>query len=519
MLDSPFHEHLGTNYVPTDAEIEQIRTHLLPHEAELARLEILLEILIQDLTTQRDRVREYIEPHKALISHPRRLPQDVVEGIFLACLPTSYYAVMSPATAPLLLGRICSAWRSIAFAMPSLWASLHIVFDFVVSNEERKAAFVDWLKRSGQLPLAISSTFVTRHHKAMSSVMDLLIPLAPRWRTLQIFKMDVSDFVQLGAVNAPRLANVRLVFKDEFTTKDGPRLLASNLFRGGNSVITIITPNPWALVPQSSFTWDHITHLTLQCREGSRRWQSRGLDFETVCRLLKGCSHLRSLEFPFESSPWDELDEPLLLPFLESLIVVNEYSDANAFVKQLMMPQLDRFHLVALPPIQLADDTVLLEHLARHSPLITELGIGIFDFARPSLIATLQLFPSIRKLSLLLWYSCSDEPWWPKANAVDLLTLLTPTGSQPNLLPALTELDTGGEPFPDEIWVNFLQKHLEHGTKLQRLGLGVHCHPPKDMPDLRPFLSRGLEVSLQYKSILDNRQRPTPWHGIEGHPF
>ncbi|KAJ7603238.1 hypothetical protein DFH06DRAFT_954931, partial [Mycena polygramma] len=51
---------------------------------------------------------------------------DVVEQIFLVCLPARHNAVMSPAEAPLLLGQICSAWGSIALAMPRLWASLHI---------------------------------------------------------------------------------------------------------------------------------------------------------------------------------------------------------------------------------------------------------------------------------------------------------------------------------------------------------------------------------------------------------
>jgi hypothetical protein len=44
-VESPFHQHLHTNYVPTGAEIERIRTHLLPHEAELARLDSLIRQL------------------------------------------------------------------------------------------------------------------------------------------------------------------------------------------------------------------------------------------------------------------------------------------------------------------------------------------------------------------------------------------------------------------------------------------------------------------------------------------
>ncbi|KAJ7817497.1 hypothetical protein B0H14DRAFT_2237770, partial [Mycena olivaceomarginata] len=116
-MESPFRQCFNTNYVPTDAEIESIRTHLIPHEAELARL----ESLICEFVVQRDRVKDHIDSHKILISHHRRLPQEVVEEIFLACLPTLHNAVMSVAEWPLLLGHIFSAWRSIAFAMPRFW--------------------------------------------------------------------------------------------------------------------------------------------------------------------------------------------------------------------------------------------------------------------------------------------------------------------------------------------------------------------------------------------------------------
>ncbi|KAJ6612633.1 hypothetical protein B0H10DRAFT_1691042, partial [Mycena sp. CBHHK59/15] len=89
--------------------------------AELARLESLIHKLI----AQRDSVKNYIEQHRALTTRPRRIPQEILEKIFLDCLPTHRNVVMSASEARLLLGRICGAWRSIAFAIPRIWASLH----------------------------------------------------------------------------------------------------------------------------------------------------------------------------------------------------------------------------------------------------------------------------------------------------------------------------------------------------------------------------------------------------------
>ncbi|KAJ7682366.1 hypothetical protein DFH06DRAFT_972553 [Mycena polygramma] len=112
-MESPFLNRLNTNYVPSDEEIESIRTDLALRGQELARI----NERIRELSAQRDQLQTYMESHKALISHPRRLPSDIVREIFTACLP--WPAVMDAQEAPLLLCQICSAWRIIALSTPS----------------------------------------------------------------------------------------------------------------------------------------------------------------------------------------------------------------------------------------------------------------------------------------------------------------------------------------------------------------------------------------------------------------
>ncbi|KAJ6567478.1 hypothetical protein B0H10DRAFT_1892728 [Mycena sp. CBHHK59/15] len=118
-MDSPFARHLHTNYVPSDTEVKCIEEHLMPHRLELLRL----EGLIQDLCSQRTKTLHYIYVHKALISPARRLPADIIQEIFLACLPTHRNSVMNSKDAPLILARICSGWRAVALSTPALWAS------------------------------------------------------------------------------------------------------------------------------------------------------------------------------------------------------------------------------------------------------------------------------------------------------------------------------------------------------------------------------------------------------------
>ncbi|KAJ6605813.1 hypothetical protein B0H10DRAFT_601349 [Mycena sp. CBHHK59/15] len=93
------------------------------------------------------------------------------QEIFLACIPTHRNTVMtrSEAEPPVLLGRVCRAWRGISLSTPCLWASLHIVdpvsrtlaAELPSSVLDQKIAqrvetTRNWFGRSGQCPLSIS---------------------------------------------------------------------------------------------------------------------------------------------------------------------------------------------------------------------------------------------------------------------------------------------------------------------------------------------------------------------------
>ncbi|KAJ7823981.1 hypothetical protein B0H14DRAFT_2369873 [Mycena olivaceomarginata] len=115
-MESRFSHRFNTNYVPSGEEIKIIQMNLVSHTQELARI----DERIRELSAQRDQIQTHIDSHKALISHPRRLLVDILREIFVACLPVNRNAVMSAQEAPLLLGRICSAWRTIALSTPRL---------------------------------------------------------------------------------------------------------------------------------------------------------------------------------------------------------------------------------------------------------------------------------------------------------------------------------------------------------------------------------------------------------------
>ncbi|KAF9009932.1 hypothetical protein BDQ17DRAFT_1273594, partial [Cyathus striatus] len=127
---SQVQQHLRTNYVPSIQELENIKNLLeastkeIRHlDHEIARLDKQLDILKE----KRSKVQDLLEQYQALVSPARRLSQDVLEEIFLACLPEDRNPCMTVTEAPILLTRICSSWRSIALSSPRLWSAIHIV--------------------------------------------------------------------------------------------------------------------------------------------------------------------------------------------------------------------------------------------------------------------------------------------------------------------------------------------------------------------------------------------------------
>lgn len=166
-MDSPFKPMLKTNFIPTDAEIQDTG-NLLVHsvhdlsslKTEISQVQATLHNLIEKCTI----LSGDIDAHRALKTSARRVPRDVLEEIFIACLDPFDDASMSPSVVPLILCYICSSWRSIALGTPQLWTSLHVLiprYQSPNSDDYRRSGLIAaeiprWLGRSGNLPPSIT---------------------------------------------------------------------------------------------------------------------------------------------------------------------------------------------------------------------------------------------------------------------------------------------------------------------------------------------------------------------------
>jgi hypothetical protein len=162
--------YLHTNYAPTSEEkvaiealcadplrdIRQLDEEIGKLEEEMARLRL-----------RREELQTFVDDHRMLLSPIRQLSPEVLQKIFVECVVAVCYAdsypVMLATQAPMLLGRVCSSWRRIAYGTAELWNVLHIAVPNPDKGEEdgtlaplRLEALKDWLGRTGSLPLHIS---------------------------------------------------------------------------------------------------------------------------------------------------------------------------------------------------------------------------------------------------------------------------------------------------------------------------------------------------------------------------
>ncbi|KAJ7131586.1 hypothetical protein C8R43DRAFT_957077 [Mycena crocata] len=398
---------LRMGYLPAPSKIETIQIDLSSLSNELARLDALIE----DLSAQREKVKEDIVLRHTIISPVRRPPDDVVQAIFLACLPSRRNAVMSAQEAPLLLCRVCSMWRALALATPRLWASLHIHLGFILDDHHNAHAKLN----------ALSDEAIRR---VSTGTVDLWASM-PLLRGINI--TGCEDFHELaGMFAAPSVR--RLSAHVQLDEQHIPLLSGLR----------------------------HITHISLTSfSSGSGR---------IFLAILKNLVHLVSLQLEL-SDRLPRMAAITHLPFIESLSLI-EYgfnlSEAAAHLDCISMPQLAHLCLQSR-----VSDGALVTSLGSSSPLVENLEITLPSFSKESLSDTLRHFPSLTKFTVhdTLWQEPQpgDNPMGDLADTASLLALLTIDGATTTgVCPRLVHLEiSSSHDIPPKTLSKFLQTRAD----------------------------------------------------------
>lgn len=248
-LASPVPDLLDRNAAASGTEANIIRSSLSTAEAHLSQIDAEISQLQQRLTalkSSRERLCEFSDLHRGLLSPVRRLPPEVVASIFRELAGPTFGTVFQPSST-------CRYWRNVATSTATLWSNMDIVA--APGKEKVEEAVLEmWLSRSKGCP--ITFTFHIPYYDPAVRTHPCILPLlanAHRWQHAK-FIMPSWKFETLQAtqVHFPLLETLSIerYHEDNFprlydftTFQTSPNLRSLSLHR---RVSESIIEAPWS---------------------------------------------------------------------------------------------------------------------------------------------------------------------------------------------------------------------------------------------------------------------------------
>ncbi|KAF8439930.1 hypothetical protein L210DRAFT_3645879 [Boletus edulis BED1] len=189
---------LRSNACPSTEACTDIHFLIDQHQRQLATIQdhvTRLKACLADMEGHQAHTEDTLVKLHAALAPIKRLPPELLSEIFEHCLDGSNAVLFSGTArhseAPLLLGRVCRSWRTVAHATPRLWRDIVVnVCDGRYSEELRRDALPvlqTWLAHSGSLPLKLD--VLCKTERVLPGLMDLFEIIAThgaRWKTVHV---------------------------------------------------------------------------------------------------------------------------------------------------------------------------------------------------------------------------------------------------------------------------------------------------------------------------------------------
>ncbi|KAJ7782565.1 hypothetical protein DFH07DRAFT_791142, partial [Mycena maculata] len=534
---SPFTLQLGTNYCPTDEEVVEIKALLIEPTLKVKRLDneiAELQRAIDKLAEERDGLVAYTEAHKALITPIRRLPLDIIQEIFVACLPTRRNCVMSAREAPVLLGRICSSWRALSLSIPRLWARLHVVVPtrdfntlstFDAKYAQRLETTKTWLSRAGTCPLSLSLKAGHDYVGGPSPPLHIsglfiqaLISLSSRWHDIN-FSIPASATEFLSHLNENDVPILQDVTINEYPEAGhplaGPTQWAFLGFFCGPRISKLsVSGTALGMVSELPIRWGQLTTLALGLAYGPDHQMT--FTSRRAQQILSRCPELRICRL----TVWDFSDEEDLEGAIIECPLLNTLELSCVGIPAITLRQM--FNHLSLPELRhfklRGDSDPDSPHLLSFSSFLAvstrleSVDIWTNTFSGASLVELLRgLPPTIVRLNIThIWAG-------PITLDEDILVILTASDNLPPCCPALRELILSQcRDLSDAALMRFITCRMtsESCSPLERVEAEFMRESELDLPArLRPFMEAGLILTLKYAPPAGVLY--SPWLGLD----
>jgi hypothetical protein len=359
--------------------LDDLRTRLFQLDISIAQQERLL----QELKEQRAAVQHQLN----LFVYPTvlTLPHEITAEIFMWCSNDSQPDLSQ---APLLLLRVCKAWRTLALSVPALWARLdQIECHTMLGPEKTENLITTWFSRAGALPLSLDITYDGYWEPETPHIHSLIRRHASRLQFLRVFLEDdyLPDLADIRPF--PLLRDLTLGSIDRTPTQTPVSVFSgAPLLR--HLTIEFLVPSS-LLMPWAQLTKFTATLVALQ-------------ECLMILRLATALQEFcRSDGSPEDEEPDMELPLPVCHSSLTSLMVDTSNYEHN-MLDFLTLPGLQTFQFGGKFGSWRSDfDTVVPQFLSRISSTLRTFIVGMhIPLASPIPIQWFHIISHITNLEL-----------------------------------------------------------------------------------------------------------------------
>ncbi|KAJ6470757.1 hypothetical protein C8R47DRAFT_1148184 [Mycena vitilis] len=501
-MESPFEDVLHTNVVPSDSERRGIHELLVSSQRQFDELTeelTRLDAIRSEISRKRRELQQFMEVHLTLLSPMRRLPEDLVRAIFMACLPSARNPAISSKEAPLLLCQICRSWRGIALATPRLWAAIHIVIPKASQLQCLLEQVSAWLKRSGTVALDISVVFsrTSDGDDRISPLLLSLVEVSRRWRSLEIglhrHLGAGSPLLALTSMDVPLLETVNIPLKENPIESD----FTSMTFLATPSLRNLTLPGS-ETCHKNPVRWHTLTDLKITLNRYRRHYLTSG----TALVILQQCTSLQTCDFQIFDSMSDQASLPptedVFLPHLTHLAIERKSKSAhNTLFGCVTLPNLRSLSFTSHDKVTGPN----LRQLLPSTPSIQSLSIHLTRLKSDTLLDVLSTMPHLKNLEIFQ-EPCNGEPnpdsgyIRPDPLFLDRLTLT----SNPDICPLLESIKLRSVyAATDETLLQFVSSRTPPTGRLTRVTVAfTHSMVVDILPHLECAIACGLVIALNY---------------------
>jgi hypothetical protein len=186
LRSSPCPHLLHTNHPPSHLEARSIRQAIARarnDQERLTRKIAQLQAAMDALCKQSNNIDTFLSEHEAILAPARRVLPEILSEIFLWCL--GHDLLKSAKSVPVVLGKVCRYWRSVAISTPNLWSSLDL--NIHGKNVQSSSWLLNTaLSRSGACPLTIilGMGMGKEGDEHFDSCLDAILNHSHRWKSM-----------------------------------------------------------------------------------------------------------------------------------------------------------------------------------------------------------------------------------------------------------------------------------------------------------------------------------------------